>query len=219
MQRLPAGFALELLARQRIAPVMPGPVRHIFDQAGRSAGDRQYLLHHGLVGQGAIAADVINLAVAPLAEQSENRLAVIFHIQPVPDLHSVAIHRKRLSVEGVGDHQRDQLLGKLAGSVVVGGARDDHRQLVGPVIAQRQKIGAGFARRIRTAGLQRKLLVGFQRRVQTAVHFVGGNMNEALHAMRAHGLQQIEGAPQIGFKHGLRRENAAVHVGLGGEMH
>ena len=50
--------------------------------------------------------------------------AVILHIQPVPDVQALAVHRQGLVVQGVGDHQGDQLLGEVVGPVVVGAAAE-----------------------------------------------------------------------------------------------
>jgi len=44
-------------------------------------------------------------------------------------------------------------------------------------------------------------------------------MDKSLHPLRPHGFEQIKSAAQIGFKYGLRRKNAAVHVRLSREMH
>ncbi len=106
----------------------------------------------------------------------------------------------------------------MVGTVIVGRARHDHRQLVGLEITERQQIRACLGRRIGTAGLQRKILVGFERRRQTSVDFVGGNVDKPAHRLGSHRLQQIEGSAQIGFENRLRRENAPVDVRFGGEV-
>ena len=65
---------------------------------------------------------------------------MVVHVQPVADLLAVAVDRQRAVFQRVGDHQRDQLLGELVRPVIVGGARDHHRQLVGDEVRPRQQI-------------------------------------------------------------------------------
>ena len=83
-----------------------------------------------------------------------NGLAVIFHIQPVADLHTVAVDGQLLVVLDVVDHQGDQLLRELVGAVVVGAAGDVHGHAVGIVECHNEHIGAGLGGRIGAVGAQ-----------------------------------------------------------------
>jgi hypothetical protein len=56
---------------------------------------------------------------------------MVFHVEPIADLLSIAIDRERLAVEGVQDHERDQLFGKMVWAVVVGAVRRESREAVG----------------------------------------------------------------------------------------
>ena len=100
------------------------------------------------------AADVVDLAVAAFLDQQVERAAVIVHVQPVADVHAVAVERHRDVVDGVGDEQRNDLLRKLVGSVIVRRARDDDRHVVGGPVAVGEAVGARLARRVRIARLE-----------------------------------------------------------------
>ena len=62
-----------------------------------------------------VAADVVDLAVLAAIGDHVDGLAVVHNIQPVADLHTVAVDGQRLVLLGVVDEQRDQLLGELVG--------------------------------------------------------------------------------------------------------
>jgi hypothetical protein len=44
---------------------------------------------------------------------------MVFDKQPVANVLAVAVDGKRLTLQGVEDHKRDQFFGELAGAVVV----------------------------------------------------------------------------------------------------
>ena len=69
-----------------------------------------------------VPADVVNLAHAALVDNQVNRLAVIFHIQPVADIQAFAVDRQRLIRQRVDNHQRNQFFRKMIRPVVVGAA-------------------------------------------------------------------------------------------------
>ena len=68
--------------------------------------------------------------------------------EPVADVAAVAVDGQRLAGEGVQDHQRDQLLGKLKPSIIVRAIRGQRRQPVSVVVRADQMIGTGFGSRI-----------------------------------------------------------------------
>ena len=73
----------------------------------------------------AAAADVVDLAGRAALEHHVERRAMIGHVQPVTHVLTIAVERQRLVREGVGDEQRDDLLGVLARSEIVRGAADE----------------------------------------------------------------------------------------------
>ena len=137
---------------------MAWAILHIFDQALGLAGKLQDLVDHVQIGQGAVAADVIDFALAAFFQNGSDAAAMIVDIEPVAHLLAIAIDRQRPVLEGIGDHQRNQLFGKLIRTVIVGRARDQHRHLVSDEVRPGQQIGPGFGGGIRAAGIEREIL-------------------------------------------------------------
>ena len=63
--------------------------------------------------------DVVNLADTSLVDDQIDRLAVILDVQPVTNVFAGTVYRKRLVIQCVGDHKRNQLLREVIWSVVV----------------------------------------------------------------------------------------------------
>src|ERR1700712_79090 len=79
--------------------------------------------------------------------------------EPIPNLQSVTIDRQRLSGECMRDHQRNQLLWKLKGAVVVGAICNDGRQPVCVKPRSDEMIGRSLGGRIRAIRAVWRLLV------------------------------------------------------------
>jgi len=154
---------------------------------------------------------------------------MVVHVQPVPDLHAIAVDRQGFAGAGVQNHERDQFFGELTRAVVVGAVADADRQPVGDVISPHEVVAGGFG-----GGIGRARLVGgalLKRRLftrQRAKDLIGGNMVKAglLHRHGlihqpgfARGFQQREGAQHIGLHEHARVMDGAVHVRFGGKMH
>jgi len=54
---------------------------------------------------------------------SNNSLTVVIHVDPITDLTTITIDRKWPPLESVQDHQRNELLGELAWTVVITASR------------------------------------------------------------------------------------------------
>ncbi len=74
-----------------------------------------------------VPADVVNLALSPFADDQVNGAAVILHVEPVAHILAGAVNRQGLVVQSIGDHEGDQLLGEVIGTIVVGTSRNGHR--------------------------------------------------------------------------------------------
>src|SRR5262245_14267222 len=110
--RLPSRPTGELGGIHRVTAIVPGPIFHVADQRTGLAeqsqdriGDRE---HIELVP----GPDVERLALHVRAfEQRHQRSAVVVDVQPVPLVETGSIDRQRLVIDGVGDEERNQLLG------------------------------------------------------------------------------------------------------------
>ncbi|MNH14501.1 hypothetical protein D3C79_740940 [compost metagenome] len=71
--------------------------------------------------------DVVGFANHTCGNHGIECTGVIFYIEPVTDLVALAVDRQRLAIQGVEDHQRDQLLGEVAWAVVIGAVGDNGR--------------------------------------------------------------------------------------------
>ena len=153
---------------------------------------------------------------------------MILDMQPVAPVLAAAIDRQLAPGHGVDDHQRDQLLGKLAGTVIVGAIGDDHRQAIGVVPGPCQMIGprlAGGIGRVRCIG---RVLAEQPALAQAAIDLVRGDMDEAeggagrlveVAPIFARGFQQDAGADDIGLDEGGGAVDGAVDMALGRQMH
>ena len=169
-----------------------------------------------------VSADVVHLADPSVPDDPIDRLAVILDIQPVAHIETLTVHRKRLVRQRIDNHQRNQLLRKMVRTVVVGAARDGHRQSVGAVIRHDQQIRRRLGRRIRTARVDRRLLREEQIRPverQIAVDLVGRDLMIPPDAVLAAGVHQHGGADDVGLQKDLGVFNRAVDMALGGEIH
>ena len=108
----------------------------------------------------------------------------------------------------------------LVGAVVVGAVGDRGSQAVGAGPGAHEHVGARLGARVRAARVVRRLLGELGRVVerQVAVDLVGGDV-VVPDAEFAHGLQQAEGALDVGAQEGLRVGDGVVVVALGGVVH
>src|SRR3954471_11180615 len=126
----PAELAPDLRVIDGVAAVVAGTVgdegleRAVGGDAaggeGGGAGRRAHALERvadGVddlqVGPLAASAQVVALARPAAPQHLQPPAAVVFHVDPVADVAAVAVDGQRPAVEGVEDHQGDQLLGEL----------------------------------------------------------------------------------------------------------
>lgn len=166
---------------------MSGPVGDERDQIGVGAflrrgqfvEHRADAVHHLKVGALRVAADVVGLPCAPGFEHPLDGGAVIFDMQPVPDIRTGTVHRQRLAGQRVERHQRDQLFRELTGAVVVGAVGDQGGEPIGFVVGAHEMVAGRLAcgiGAVRTVGsfFGKCGIAGEQR----AEDFVGGHMQE-----------------------------------------
>ena len=236
--RLPAQLALQLAGINGITAVMSRTVGHISDLTGitGAVGLRPQFVqqlanrvHDFDVGLLIPATHVVGLAQPACLQYPTDGAAMVFDIQPIADLHAIAIHRQRFARQRVDDHERDQFFREVVGAVVVGAVGGEHRQAVGVVPGAHQVVAGGLAGAVGAVGF---VAMGFGKgRIvlgQRAVDLIGGNMQKAergLVGLRqsrpipTHCLEQAEGAHNIGLDELAWAMNGSVDMTFGGKVH
>ena len=77
---------------------------------------------------------------------------MIFYIEPVADVLTVAVYRQFFAMKGIVDDERNQLLRKLVGAVVVAAVGDIGREMIGIHVCLYQHIGRSLTCGIRAMG-------------------------------------------------------------------
>ena len=171
-------------------------------------------MHHLEVRSPLLAAQVVHLAGPASLEGQLQDPAVIFHVQPLADLLSLAIYRQRTILQRIRRHKRNELFRMLIGSVVVARTGEDYRKAVGLKIGAGQQVAAGLAGGIRAVRLQGsgfgKLPLGFE----SPVHFIGADVQETRDAFAPRRLQKPVRSENVGLNKDFCGINAAVHMGF-----
>ena len=217
---LPAQLAAELGGVDGVAAVVAGAVAHPVEVVGRLSQAREYRAQHVDVGALAVGADEVGLPHLALGEDGPHGARVVVGVDPVAHVAAVAVELGAHAVQDVGDLARDELLHVLVGAVVVGAVGDRGAQAVGAGPGAHEHVGAGLGARVRAARVIRRLLGELGRVVEreVAVDLVGGDVVVA-DTVLPHGLQQAEGALDVGAKERLRVGDGVVVVALGGVVH
>ena len=141
-------------------------------------------------------------------------------MDPVADVLALSVELGADAVDNVGDLPGDELLHVLVGAVVVGAVGDRGAQTVGAGPGAHEHVGARLGGAVGARGLIRRLLGELGRVVerQVAVDLVGGDVVVA-DTVLPHGLQQAEGALDVGAQERLRVGDGVVVVALGGVVH
>ncbi len=140
-------------------------------------------------------------------------------VDPITHVAPVAVHRQLLPLERVRDHQWDQLLGKLVGTVVVRAPRDQRREPVRVECRTHQQVTPRLARRVGRVRLQRRLLGEATRGPEAAVDLVGADMDEALDPRATRGVDEHLRADHVGAHERGGVHHRPVDVTLGSEVH
>ena len=220
MRRPPAQLALELRAVDGVAAVVAGAVGDPVEVLGVAAHGLQDHAEHGDVVLLPVGADEVGLPHAALGEDVPDGAGVVLGVDPVADVLAAAVELGADAVDDVRDLPGDELLHVLVGAVVVGAVGDRGAQAVGAGPGAHEHVGGSLGRAVRGARMVRRLLgeLGGVVERQVAVDLVGGDVVVA-DAVFPHGLQQAEGALDVGAQEGLRVGDGVVVVALGGVVH
>ena len=220
VRRPPAQLALELGRVDGVAAVVAGAVGDPVEVLG--------VLPHGLEDHAqdrdviplAISSDEVGLPHAALGEDVPDGAGVVLGVDPVADVLALPVELGADAVDDVGDLPGDELLHVLVGAIVVGAVGDRGAKPVGAGPGAHEHVGAGLGRAVRARRPVGRLLGELGRVVerQVAVDLVGGDVVVA-DAVLPHGLQQAEGALDVGAQERLGVGDGVVVVALGGVVH
>ena len=218
--RPPAQLALELRAVDGVAAVVSGAVCDPVEVLGVAAHRLEDHAQHGDVVLLAVGSDEVGLPHVALGEDVPDGAGVVLAVDPVADVLALPVEFRLDPVDDVGDLPGDELLHVLVGAVVVGAVGDRGAQAVGAGPGADQHVRGRLGARVRRGRVVRRLLGELRRVVerQVAVDLVGGDVVVA-DAVLADGLQQAEGALDVGAQERLRVGDGVVVVGLGGVVH
>ena len=204
-----------------IPSVVSFSVFHVRDQAFRFAQFFTDQFDDIDVPHFVVAAHVVDFSNPALLQDPIDGPAVVFHVQPVPHVEAVSVHRQGFIMECVDDYQGNQFFRELVGTIVVAAPADGHREPVGPVVGQHQQIGPGLGAAVGAGGVDGGGLGKEQIRPvhgQVPVYFIRGNLVEALDAIFSAGVHQHRSADDVRFQEEFRVQNGSVHMGFGGKV-
>lgn len=220
MHRPPAQLALELRAVDGVAAIVAGAVGDPVEVLVVAPHGCEYHAQDRDVVPLAVGADEVGLPHPALGEDVPDGRGVVLGVDPVADVLAAAVELGAGAVDDVGDLSGDELLHVLVGAVVVGAVGDRGAQAVGAGPGAHEHVGAGLGARVRRGRPVRRLLgeLGGVVECQGAVDLVGGDVVVA-DTVFPHGLQQAEGALDVGAQERLGVGDGVVVVGLGGVVH
>ena len=217
VRRPPAQLALELGGVDGVAAVVAGAVG---DPVGVLSHGLEDHAQHGDVVPLPVGSDEVGLPHAPLREDVPDGAGVVLGVDPVADVLAAAVELGAHAVDDVGDLPGDELLHVLVGAVVVGAVGDRGAKPVGAGPRSDEHVRGSLGRAVRRGRLIGRLLgeLGGVVERQVAVDLVGGDVVVA-DAVLADGLQEAEGALDVGAQEWLGVGDGVVVVALGGVVH
>ena len=128
LARLPAKLNFSLPGVDRIAPIMPRPIRNEFDQflVTPAVEPRALLiekrtehLHDLQIRPFRSAPDQVSLSNAAFSQHRLKRAGMILDVEPVANVLALPVNRKLFLLDRIEDDERDKLLRKLVRTVIV----------------------------------------------------------------------------------------------------
>ena len=159
-----------------VSAVVPRSILHIANQVFLRAECMDDQAYDVQVCALIVAADIVDFARQTARENRVERAAMVVHIQPVANLHPVAVHRQRYSFHAVVNHERNELFRKLVRAIVIRAPRDVQRQSERLIIRAADEICARFCRGIRTVWRERRRFREQPVTAQRAVDLIRRNL-------------------------------------------
>src|SRR6185312_3639929 len=163
-QRHPSDFRLDLGRIYRISAIVTKPILYETDlrfimparaQLRKDLAKFAYDLNVCLL---TVTSNIVRFSHTTFAKYLPYRFTMVDDKKPVTNILTITVDRKRLPIYCVQDHERYQLLGKLAGSVVIRAIGRKHRETIRMPERPNEMVGGSFGRGIRTV---RSICCGF----------------------------------------------------------
>ena len=246
---LPAQFALEFARVDGVPQIVACAVGDIRDELlRRPLGVAQQPVHRPYDHPYQVdvlpfveAPDVVRVGDLAPVEDHVDGPCMILDVQPVAHVLPAAVHGQRLLVADVVDEQRDELLRKLVGPVVVRAVSHQRRHPVRVVVGPHEVVGRGFRGRVGAvrgvlrlfgeellaegpaAALPARSISLGTGQLQRPVHLVGGDVVEQLACpitvpVFPCRLEQRERAQDVRTREGERIPDRAVDMAFGREV-
>lgn len=162
---------------------------------------------------------VVDLTHAALLKHKVYGLTVVLNIEPITDVFPFSVHRKGFPMEGISDHEGDELLRELIGAIVVGASGYDHWDAIGLVVGPTKQIGCSFTCRIGGVGKKRGFLGEASFFPQGPIDLIGGDLDEPVDWVFPRGLKEHLHPFYVSLDEGTWVEDAPVHMGFGGKVY
>src|SRR3954462_4974493 len=101
---------------------MSGPILNITNERKRFVQNLQDRFNHLYILPLIASADIVNSTRQAFLKRQLDGAAMILNVNPISRIKPVSVYRNRLVVQGVGEHQRNKFLWKLARAIVVAAA-------------------------------------------------------------------------------------------------
>ena len=181
---LPAEFLFYFGGVDGVAAIVAGT---IFDERDEFAGVSTELgfelvdkiadeFHDPNVGPFVVAPDVVGLPCPSVLENLPKSFGMIANVEPVANVHSVAVEGNRFTGEQVLNDDRNELFGELVGTVVVGAIGDNRVEPIGVMISADEHVARGFAGRVRRVRSVWSCFGEIAGGAKAAIDFVSGDM-------------------------------------------
>src|SRR4051794_11753389 len=144
--RHPAELSAQLGAVDRVATVVPRPVRDELEAVLRTTQLAQHGGHDVAVAPLAVGTDQVGLTGPALLGDGPHGCVVVVDVDPVAHVEPVAVELRCDPVDDVRDLPRDELLDVLVRAVVVGAVADRCADAERADPGAHQQVAAGFRR-------------------------------------------------------------------------
>src|SRR5882724_1356623 len=215
---MPTKLAAYLRTVEGVASIVAGAILDVLNQGLRFAEVVENGLNDFQIRLRSTRGNVVNLAGFSFFKHQRDRPAIVFDEKPIALLHAIAVDGQPFVFLRVGNDQRNQFLGKLERTVVVGATENNCGDAIGIGICRHEMIRRSLAGGIRTPWVED----GFFREAaagrRASINFVRADVDESREFTCPGSFEQALRTGNVGAKEGRSIFNAAVDMGFGGEI-